>query len=128
MQKLLQPGTTCDDLLSCMFDLNRAEATLYLTLVREGNLKLNELALKAGRERSTVYRCLAKLVSLGLVNKESETLPGGGYYHLYSALQPPHLRQVIEARLQQFNSMMAELLRDFESDIAQAARDAQPVC
>lgn len=126
MQRLLQPGTTCDDLLSCMFELNKAEAGLYLLLVREGSLKLDELAGLARRERSTVYRCLAKLVSLGLVNKESETLPGGGYYHLYTALSPEHLRKVVQSRLKDFNLRMTELLEDFDIHLTRVARDFQP--
>lgn len=123
MQKLLQPGTTCDDLLSCMFDLNRAEGGLYLLLVREGGLKLDELAKLAQRERSTVYRCLAKLVSLGLVDKESETLPGGGYYHIYTALSPQHLQEVVKNRLKEFSLRMDELLEDFDVQLTRAAQE-----
>lgn len=122
MQKLLQPGSTCDDLLSCMFELNRAEANLYLILVKEGALKLDEAAEKACRERSTVYRCLSKLVSLGLVDKSSETLPGGGYYHVYSALDPTHLEKVVRTRLADFNEHMEVLLENFSGQISQAAQ------
>jgi len=126
MQKLLHPGSTCDDLLGCMFELNKAEAGLYLILVKEGSQKLDVLAKLGRRERSTVYRCLAKLVSLGLVHKESETLPGGGYYHLYTALNPKHLRDVVEARLKEFNLRMGELLKDFDVHLTKVAREFQP--
>ncbi len=126
MQKLMQPGTTCDDLLSCMFELNQAEAGLYLLLVREGSLKLDDLAGMAQRERSTVYRCLAKLVSLGLVHKESQTIPGGGYYHLYTALRPEHLQEVVENRLRDFNQRVTELLKDFDIHLTKVAKDFKP--
>lgn len=124
MLKLLQPNATCSDLITCMFELNHAESQLYLMLVREGPQKLDALARLAERERSTVYRSLAKLVSLGLASKDSETIPGGGYFHRYSATDPAYLKRTIEARLTEFQQRMGEMVREFEAQIAAAALTA----
>ena len=49
-------------------------------------MTLDGISKEVDRDRTTTFRSLQKLVSLGLCVKETKTIKEGGYYHVYSAV------------------------------------------
>lgn len=108
---------SCHDLLQCAFTLSDFEIEIYQKLEETGPVRTDELATVMGKDRSTVYRSLQKLMSCGMVHRETKNLKKGGYYHSYSAVK----REVLKSRLEQcindwYQRMRMELER-FESEM-----------
>src|SRR5215208_3658881 len=92
---LTRSNSTVKDLFVYLYDLSPLELELLFLLVKNSNDKntnskksmtLEELGKKVNRDKSTVFKSLQKLVLLGIVNKDTKTINGGGYYHVYSAI------------------------------------------
>jgi len=86
---------SCSGALECFFELNEFEVEAYKTLVKEGPLKVEELACSLKKDRSTAYRALKTLMSSGLCFKSTKTISRGGYYHVYLARPPKEVKQEI---------------------------------
>jgi predicted transcriptional regulator len=64
-----------------------------------------------------VFRSLQKLVSLDLCTKESKTLKGGGYYHLYNAVDIDTIEKNIEQRIREIQRSLNRIIKKFRNDI-----------
>lgn len=120
---LLVPGATCQDLLSCAFDLNELERLVYLCLLGQPEHTLDELASHVARDRSTIHRAVSKLVSLGLVAKENRGLAGGGYYQAYKAAPPERVAQLVQERFDLILTRVAHLVETFPHDVRHMANE-----
>ncbi|WP_168168749.1 helix-turn-helix domain-containing protein [Methanopyrus sp. SNP6] len=72
--------------LSCVFGVKEDEAELYLKLLEnseEAPFTVEDVAEIINRSRSTAQKMLQSLVRVGMVERERETLPGGGRRYLY---------------------------------------------
>jgi len=107
IQLLTRKGATCSDLLSCLYNLKAIDLDVFLEVAKNENSTLTQLAELAHRDRSSIHRCLSKLVSAGLVHKQSKTIKGGGYYHVYSSTQ----------RVKEIKESLESLIENFESDL-----------
>lgn len=120
---VLASGTaTCADLLQCVLDLNELERDAYFCLVAAPERTLDDLADRLRRERSTVHRAVAKLVSLGLATKENRGTAGGGYRHVYRAVEPERVASLLDARFAEARARAESLLATFPRDARRAAR------
>ena len=77
---------------------------------------MEELARKADRDKSTIFRSLQKLVGLGICIKDTKTLKEGGYYHAYSAIDMESFRMETEKRVKELHESFDRLLRKFEDE------------
>lgn len=107
---LLDGGATCSDLMQCLFDLNELELRLYKRLLSDGPSRPQELARGVDRDRSTVYRCLERLVACGIATKDTKALEKGGYYFVYSALGKDDLRSRLEECAKRVSAGMREAI------------------
>ena len=87
---------SCQDLVQCVFNLNGFEVEVYEKLSERGPVNANELADVIGKDRSTVYRALQKMLSCGMVFRETRSIPRGGYFHVYRAIGKNELRLKLE--------------------------------
>lgn len=111
---LTKSSARCSDLLCCFFDLNDLEARLFYTVAARPGITLDDLAQRVGRDRSTVFRCLQKIISAGLVYKEMDSLDRGGRVaHFYSS-DLPDIKRLVESRVESLRASMEKLLNDFE--------------
>jgi predicted transcriptional regulator len=69
------------------------------------------------RDRTSTHRCLSKLVSAGLVHKQSKTLKGGGYYHVYTMVEPAKIKENAKQRVKEITESLESLIENFESDL-----------
>ena len=106
----LLDGATCSDLMQCLFDLNELELRLYKELLKRGPSRPQELAKPVGRDRSTVYRCLEKLVTCGIATKETKALEKGGYFYVYSAVGKGDLKKRLEECAKRVNGSMRDAI------------------
>ncbi len=114
LMSLTKSSARCSDLLCCFFDLNDLEARLFYTVAARPGITLDDLAQRVGRDRSTVFRCLQKIISAGLVYKEMDSLDRGGRVaHFYSS-DLPDIKRLVESRVESLRASMEKLLNDFE--------------
>jgi len=57
------------------------------------------------------------LVSLNLCTKEARTLEGGGYYHVYSAVDVGTIESSVEQRIKEIQRALNRIRRNFREDI-----------
>ncbi|HUL38777.1 MAG TPA: helix-turn-helix domain-containing protein [Methanomassiliicoccales archaeon] len=105
--------STCHDLVQCAFSLGEFEVEVYYKLMESGPLRADELASKMGKDRSTVYRALQKLMTCGMVYRETKSIERGGYYHVYRAISREMLRGRLEKCVEDWYSRMQEVLHKF---------------
>ncbi len=71
-EKVISQVSTCQDLVQCAYSLNDFEVKVYNMLTETGPLRADELADQMGRDRSTVYRALQKMLTCGMVHRETQ--------------------------------------------------------
>jgi len=113
-QKILSGQATCRDIVKCMFKLTDFELAIYKRLVKQGPLKADDLAPVLKRDRSTVYRALQKLVASGLAFRDTKTIERGGYYHVYTAVDPEQLKQKLHKCADDWFDNMNGAIDDFD--------------
>jgi predicted transcriptional regulator len=114
-------NSTVKDLFIYLYDLSPLELELLFILIRNKKpLTLEDLAKKANRDRSTVFRSLQKLVGLGICAKDTRTLKEGGYYHAYSAIDMDSFKTETEKRVKELKDSFDRLLHKFEDDMEKA--------
>lgn len=107
----------CKDIMQCAFSLNDFEVEVYRAAGRSGPVRADELADRMKRDRSTVYRALQKLMSCGMVHRETRSLEKGGYYHVYEAVGKDILKAKLERCVEEWSGRMREALARFEEQI-----------
>jgi predicted transcriptional regulator len=117
IQLLTRRGATCSDLLSCLYNLKPIDIDVLLEVARNENATLAQIAKLVHRDRSSTHRCLSKLVSAGLVHKQSKTLKGGGYYHVYTMVEPAKIKENAKQRVKEITESLESLIENFESDL-----------
>jgi len=104
----------CSDLLKTIFNLNNNDIETYRYALLFGEVRADKLALKLGKDRTTVYRSLEKLVRSGLCDKKKMNLNGGGSYYLYKCKKPGHIKKHLEKCIEEWYHSMKQILNDLE--------------
>jgi len=117
IQLLTRKGATCSDLLSCLYNLKPIDLEVFLEVARKDYATLDQVAESVQRDRSSTHRCLSKLVSADLVHKQSKTLKGGGYYHVYSVVEPSKIKEQARQKVKEITASLEGLIDNFESDL-----------
>jgi len=114
---ITRKGASCTDLLTCLYNLKPADIEVLQAVAQNESSTLDEIAAKVQKDRSSVHRCLSKLVSINLVNKQTKTLKGGGYYHIYRMLDPALIKKHARERIQEITESLQALIESFDSDM-----------
>jgi predicted transcriptional regulator len=120
---LTRMNATVKDLFIQVYDLSPPELDILFMLIsreKEEPMTLDEIAKAMDRDRSTTFRSLQKLVSLGLLVKETKTIKDGGYFHVYSAVDRETFKRETERKVKELQKSLDRLLKKFESDMQQA--------
>jgi predicted transcriptional regulator len=113
-EKMIGEVSTCHDLVQCAFSLGAFEVEVYYQLTELGSVRADELAEKMGKDRSTVYRALQKLMSCGMAYRETKSIDRGGYYHVYKGISREMLRKKLEHCVNDWYARMQDVLEKFE--------------
>ena len=114
IQQITKKGATCQDLLSCLYNLKPTDVEVLRTVAKNPNATLDNIAEKVQRDRSSVHRCLSKLLSANLVTKETKTIKGGGYYHTYTMIEPEQIKKHAKERVKEITESLEGLIDSFE--------------
>ncbi len=117
LQQMLSDQASCSDLLKCAYSLGDGEIETYRLLSSDGPMRTEEIAGSMGKKPSTVYRSLQRMLSCGMVIRETKNIEGGGYYYLYRAKSKDQLRTELEECMNNWNRRIKELLLRFEEDL-----------
>ncbi len=108
---LTKKGASCTDLLTCLYNLKPSDLEVLLAVAKNENATLDQIAKIVQKDRSSVHRCLSKLVSINLVNKQSKSLKGGGYYHTYAMLDPATIKKHALERVKEITESLRSTRR-----------------
>jgi predicted transcriptional regulator len=117
INQLKKKGATCTDLLTCLYNLKPTDIEVLMALAQNENSTLDQIAATVQKDRSSVHRCLSKLVSLNLVNKQTKTLKKGGYYHTYAMLETATIKKHAQERAKEITQSLQALIDNFETDL-----------
>ena len=121
---LTRKGASCTDLLTCLYNLKPSDLEVLLALAKNENSTLDQIAKIVQKDRSSIHRCLSKLVSINLVNRQIKSLKGGGYYHTYAMLDPATIKKHALERVKEINESLEKLVDSFELDIQKHLKQA----
>ncbi len=121
---LTRKNASCTDLLICLYNLKPTELEVLLVVARNENATIDHIAKIVQKDRSSVHRCLSKLVSLNLVSKQSKTLRAGGYYHTYAMVEPALIKKHARERVREINESLGALIDSFESNLQKHLQEA----
>ena len=123
VNSLTRMNATVKDLFIQLYDLSSLDLEILFMLISKKNdepMTLDQISKDADRDRSTTFRSLQKLVTLGLLMKETKTIKEGGYYHVYSAVDMETFKKETERKVRDLQKSLERLLKKFESDMQQA--------
>jgi predicted transcriptional regulator len=111
-------NATLKDLIMSLYDLSPLEFDLLFALIaRKQATPLDVLSKEVNRDKTTVFRCLQKLVNLRICEKDTKTLKEGGWYHVYSAIDVAAFKMETEKRVKEIKESFDGLLSKFEADL-----------
>jgi predicted transcriptional regulator len=117
---LTRINATVKDLFIQLYDLSPLDLDILFMLISKRNdepMTLDEISKEIDRDRSTTFRSLQKLVTLGLCIKETKTIKEGGYYHVYSVVDMETFKMETERRVRDLQKSLDRLLTKFEDDM-----------
>jgi predicted transcriptional regulator len=106
-----EPGF--EEVLTCVFGIQRHEARTYRTLLDNPGSTVEELAAELDRDRSNVNRSLSTLREKGLAERQRRLLDGGGHVYQYSATPLPEARELMHATLEEWAAYVHERIDEF---------------
>lgn len=113
IQLLTRKDATCQDLLTCLYNLKPTDTEIFFQVATNQDATIDKIAAIVNRDRSSVHRCLQKLVTAGLVHKQTKTIKGGGYYHIYIAEEPEKIKQDARRKVKEITKTLHKLIDNF---------------
>lgn len=123
IHEMLRANCKCEDVARCVLGLKNLDLIAYKILLEQGPITAEKLGDILNRERSTAYRSLQNLISVGLVYRETKSIEIGGYYYEYVAISPIKFKQMLKHNVEEWYAKMNHLLDDFEKEITNTATD-----
>jgi predicted transcriptional regulator len=106
-----EPGF--EEVLRCVFDVQKHEAKLYLELLDAPDSTVAELADRVERDRSNVNRGLSTLLENGLADRRRRLLDSGGHVYQYRATPPEDTRELMHETLDEWTAYVHERIDEF---------------
>ncbi len=105
---------SCTDVFKCFFNLNNIDLIVFKHLCEKGSMRSEELEEATGKNQSTIFRSLQKLVSCRMVNKEKNTIERGGYFYIYSAVDCDLLQKRMKDCLDNWYGQMSTAIDEMD--------------
>ena len=117
IQFLTRKNATCQDMLSCLYNLKTIDLEVFRATAQKEWATLDQIAENVKRDRSSTHRSLSKLQSAGLIHKQSRGLKGGGYYHIYNIVEPERIKENAKQKVAEITTSLEELIDKFETEL-----------
>lgn len=126
MSELIQQDMECEGLLECMHGLKELDKRCFQVLTESAEpLTVDEVAEQVGRERSTAYRSVQRLLQTGFIQKEQVNYDQGGYYHVYRPTNPERIADEMQTMLNEWYAKMGQLIHEFRDKYPQPDQSEQ---
>jgi predicted transcriptional regulator len=126
MSELIQQDMECEGLLECMHGLKELDKRCFQVLTESAEpLTVDEVAEQVGRERSTAYRSVQRLLQTGFIQKEQVNYDQGGYYHVYRPTNPEKIADEMQTMLNEWYAKMGQLIHEFRDKYPQPEQSEQ---
>jgi predicted transcriptional regulator len=106
-----EPGF--EEVLACVFGIQRHEARTYQTLLDHPGSTVEELANELDRDRSNVNRSLSTLRDKGLAERQRRLLDGGGHVYQYSPTPRAEARELMHETLDEWAAYVHGRIDEF---------------
>jgi predicted transcriptional regulator len=106
------------EVLSCVFGIQRHESRTYLTLLDHPGSTVAELADVLDRDRSNINRSLTTLMEKGLAERERRLLDSGGYIYQYTATELPEAKAMLHDALEEWVERVHRSIDDYGGESA----------
>ncbi|MFD1562322.1 helix-turn-helix domain-containing protein [Haloarchaeobius amylolyticus] len=117
----------CLDLLECVHGLKELDRTVFrLLLDADEPQTVDDVADGIGRDRSTAYRSISRLLDTGFVTQEQQNYDTGGYYYVYRVREPDALAADMQRLLNDWYARMGVLIQEFEDTYDSVLHDDSP--
>ncbi|WP_089820656.1 helix-turn-helix domain-containing protein [Halogranum amylolyticum] len=128
MSELIQQDMECEGLLECMHGLKELDKRCFQVLTESAEpLTVDEVAEQVGRERSTAYRSVQRLLQTGFIQKEQVNYDQGGYYHVYRPTNPEKIADEMQTMLNEWYAKMGQLIHEFRDKYPESEQSTQSV-
>lgn len=119
MVESLRREMECESLLDCVHGLKELDQTCFRVLAgADEPMTVDDVADAVGRERSTTYRSIQRLLDAGLVRREQINYESGSYCHVYRPADPSEVAADMQRTLNDWYAKMGQLVREFEEKYA----------
>ena len=105
-----------EHIVKCVLKLTISELEVYLTLIENPGIGVDELSEIMGKDRSGVYRSLQTLFDKGLVKREYRILKHGGYKYIYTPIDVEILKSILREELEKWFKKLNEVVEKFNVD------------
>lgn len=105
----------CEDLIECVSNSKKLDKEIYFLILERGKSNIDEIAVKVERERSTVYRSVQRLKEHGFLEQEKVSQDGGGYKHVYTAVDPEEVAEEMQNKLNEWYAEVGQLIHEFKN-------------
>lgn len=106
-----EPGF--EDVMVCVFDIQRHETRTYRALLDSPESTVEELADVLERDRSNVNRSLSTLRERGLAERGRRLLDGGGHVYQYTATPLPAAKELMHETLDEWTAYVHARIDEF---------------
>jgi predicted transcriptional regulator len=110
---MLNDEPAFEEVLSCVFGIQRHESDTYLTLLSNPGSTVAELADIVDRDRSNVNRSLSTLREKGLAERQRRLLDGGGHVYQYTATPLPEAKELMHDTLDEWAVYVHERIDEY---------------
>jgi predicted transcriptional regulator len=97
-----------------MFGIKTFDVAVYLSLLKNGASRVNEIAEILNRDRSTIQRSVQNLVNAGLVKRKQINLKEGGYFYKYEAIPFSEVKEIIKDTMEKWCKEVREWINDMD--------------
>lgn len=109
-----EPGF--QEVLACVFGIQRHESRTYITLLDNPGSTVAELADILDRDRSNVNRSLTTLMEKGLASRERRLLDSGGYIYQYTGTELPEAKEMLHDALDEWSERVHRSIEEYGDD------------
>lgn len=116
IREYLGQEMVCEGLLECLYGLTGLDKEVFVCLVDHAEpLTVDEIAEEVGRERSTAYRSVQRLIDTGFVQTEQINYDQGGYCHVFQPTDPDEIADDMQRLLNDWYARMGRLVDEFST-------------
>ncbi|MCX8172229.1 MAG: ArsR family transcriptional regulator [Archaeoglobaceae archaeon] len=100
--------------LKCALDIGCQDFEVYIALLRKNPATIEDISELVGKDKSTVYKSIQKLLEKGLVERDYRILRGGGYRYLYKPIPFSEFKVIIMRALETWGKKVLNSIATIE--------------